>query len=315
MMRVSVASLLGLASHVRKNVYRQSTAWTTCSSVHAVNSRATPMREMCSEASSITDEVKVERLSGMDEGIVVFSLDRPLRKNAIGLQFLRQLEANLAEVEADRTARVIILQSLVEGVFCAGADLKERRSQTAAETQRFVTWLRNTFAELENLGIPSIAAVEGKALGGGCELALACDIRVAGGKAAFALPETGLAIIPGAGGTQRLPRAVRGPVAKEMILTGLEVGSEKAERIGLVNYSVEAGLAYEKALEIARKILTRGPLGVRMAKMAIDRGSEVDLSTGLAFEAACYAQLLPTTDRLEALEAFREKRVPKFRGE
>lgn len=272
----------------------------------------------CRRISSETvngSEVTLERLENDDAGIVIVSMDRPSRKNAIGKTFLRELQDAIEDAQNDRRTRVMLIRSLVPGVFCAGADLKERHDQTALEVQHFVQRLRGTYADLEALCIPSIAVVEGKALGGGCELALACDLRVAGEKAEFGLPETGLAIIPGAGATQRLPRVIGKALAKELIYTGTPIGAEKAERIGLANHTVPAGKAYEKALELARRILTRGPIAIRMAKTAMDRGVEVDITTGLAIEEACYAQLLPTKDRVEALVAFKEKRAPLFKGE
>jgi methylglutaconyl-CoA hydratase len=179
----------------------------------------------------------------------------------------------------------------------------------------FVHGLRAAFTEVEDLPMPVIAALEGAALGGGLELALACDFRVVGAEARLGLPETGLAIIPGAGGTQRLPRLIGKARAKELIFTGRRIGAQEAERLGLAEYTVGAGLALEKARALAREILPNGPIALRMAKQAVNRGVEVDRETGLALEQACYAQVIPTKDRLEGLQAFREKRKPVYRGE
>lgn len=261
------------------------------------------------------EDLKVERLQGSDAGVVVLSLDRPAARNAIGDVLLRQLEHAVGALRFDLSARVLIVRSLVDGVFCAGADLKERRKKSAAEVQQYVQRLRAAYTALEALPVPSVAAIEGSALGGGLELALSCDLRVAGSGAIFGLPETSLAIIPGAGGTQRLPRAVGRARAKELILTARRIGTLEAEEYGLVEHAVPGGQAFEKALSIAREILPRGPVAIRMAKTAVDRGADVDATSALAIEEACYAQLLPTKDRLEGLVAFAEKRSPVYRGE
>jgi methylglutaconyl-CoA hydratase len=163
--------------------------------------------------------------------------------------------------------------------------------------------------------MPTIAAIEGAALGGGLEMALACDFRIAGAKALLGCPETALAILPGAGGTQRLPRLIGVSKAKELIYTSRRIGADVAEKIGLVDYAVDEGDALERALALAREILPNGPVGVRMAKEAISKGMEVDLATGMAIERACYAQVIPTKDRVEGLMAFKEKRKPVYKGE
>lgn len=163
--------------------------------------------------------------------------------------------------------------------------------------------------------MPTIAAIEGAALGGGLEMALSCDFRIAGAKALLGCPETSLAIIPGAGGTQRLPRLIGLSKAKELIYTSRRIGADAAEKIGLVDYAVDENEALTKALELAREILPNGPIGVRMAKEAITKGFEVDQATGMAIERACYAQVIPTKDRMEGLQAFREKRKPTYKGE
>lgn len=175
--------------------------------------------------------------------------------------------------------------------------------------------LRSSFNELEQLPMPTIAAIEGAALGGGLEMALSCDFRIAGAKALLGCPETSLAIIPGAGGTQRLPRLIGLSKAKELIYTSRRIGAETAEKIGLVDYAVDENGALAKALELAREILPNGPIGVRMAKEAIAKGLEVDQVSGMAIERACYAQVIPTKDRMEGLQAFREKRKPSYKGE
>lgn len=184
-----------------------------------------------------------------------------------------------------------------------------------SEVAPFVDRLRATFTAMENLPMPTIAAIDGVALGGGLELALACDLRVAGVESKIGLTETKLAIIPGAGGTQRLPRIIGVSKAKELIYTARMLDGNAAEAIGLANAVAPSGEAYEKALELAREIRPRGPVALKMAKLAISKGMEVDKTTGFAIEEAAYAQVIPTKDRLEALAAFREKREPTFKGE
>merc|ERR1712200_111013 len=186
----------------------------------------------------------------------------------------------------------------------------ERAKMTRAEVGPFVAKGREIIGAWANLPMPVIAAVDGVALGGGLEMALACDLRVASSDARLGLTETRLAIIPGGGGTQRLPRVI-GPARA--------LKGQEAAELGLVNHCVEQNgdgdAAYQRSLQLAREILPNGPVGVAMAKVAINKGSEVDLASGLGFEEACYAQVIPTKDRIEALTAFREKRKPVFKGE
>nr|XP_038026123.1 methylglutaconyl-CoA hydratase, mitochondrial isoform X3 [Anas platyrhynchos] len=200
-----------------------------------------------------------------------------------------------------------------------GADLKERAKMHSSEVGSFVSKARATINEMANLPVPTIAAIDGTALGGGLELALACDIRVAASSAKMGLVETKLAIIPGAGGTQRLPRTIGVSLAKELIFSARIVDGEEAKSIGLISHVVEqneAGdAAYRRALALAREFLPQGPVAMRVAKLAINQGMEVDLVTGLAIEEACYAQTIPTKDRIEGLLAFKEKRPPRYKGE
>ncbi|KAL5723979.1 methylglutaconyl-CoA hydratase [Ranunculus cassubicifolius] len=264
--------------------------------------------------SVVSDSVKLERLSDTDSGIVELKLDRPKAKNAIGREMLAGLRHYLEIINVDSKANVVLINSLVPRVFCAGADLKERRTMSPSEVRDFVNSLRSTFSFIEALRIPTIAVIEGAALGGGMEMALSCDLRLCGEDAVFGLPETGLAIIPGAGGTQRLPRLVGKSNAKDLIFTGRKIDGKDAMSMGLVNYCVPAGGAHFKALEIARDINQKGPLALKMAKQAIDEGLEMDFSSALELEEECYEQLLNTTDRLEGLAAFAEKRQPVYTG-
>ncbi len=260
-------------------------------------------------------EIRLERLGGTDAGIVLLGLDRPAAKNALGGQLLAEFRGALSSLRVDAGVRVVLLHSHVPGVFCAGADLKERASMSPSEAATFVQGLRDAFTELEELPMPTIAALEGGAFGGGLELALAADLRVAGSRAEMGLVETALAIIPGAGGTQRLPRLIGLSRAKELIFTARRIGAEEAGRLGLVDRVVTSGEALPAALMLAREIQPNGPLALRLAKQAVNRGVGLNLASGLAFEQACYAQVLPTKDRLEGLAAFRDKRKPLYRGE
>lgn len=175
------------------------------------------------------------------------------------------------------------------------------------------------YSSIEQLPLPTISAIDGAAIGGGLEMALACDIRTISDDAKVGLVETRLAIIPGAGGTQRLSRIVGPAVAKEMIFTARILDGKEAAELGICNHAMpqneQNDAAYQKALEIATEILPNGPIGIRMAKKAVDHGLQVDINTAFAIEEACYAQVIPTADRLEGLKAFAEKRKPKYKGE
>lgn len=250
----------------------------------------------------------------LPSGIANLSLIREEGKNSFSKQMLADFNSAVATLHADNNVRVLIVKSKVEKVFCAGADLKERAGMPDDQVGEFVSKLRNAFTALADVPFPTIAAIEGVALGGGLELALACDLRVAGAKALLGLPETALAIIPGAGGTQRLSRVVGLAKAKELIFTGARLSPDEAAKIGLITESVPAGEAVKRAEEIAASIAEKGPLGVRMAKKAIDGGFESDLKAGLALEKECYGNVVFTHDRKEGLKAFIEKRKPVYLG-
>merc|ERR1719351_502358 len=267
----------------------------------------------------LSKDLVVERLEENDHGIVVFGINRPKAMNALSKNLGTEMEAAVNAVKFDKSVRVLVLRSHAKGAFCAGADLKERAKMTPDEVGPFVARGREIIGAWEKLPMPVIAAIDGVALGGGLEMALACDMRVASHDARMGLTETKLAIIPGGGGTQRLPRVIGLGKAKELIYTAKILNGREAESIDLVNYSVEqneAGdAAYQRSLQLARDILPNGPIGVAMAKLAINKGTEVDIASGLSFEEAAYAQVIPTKDRIEALMAFREKRKPVFKGE
>lgn len=226
-------------------------------------------------------------LEGNHEGIAILGLNRPEQRNAFSVNLVDSLSKTIDKLRYDGTARVIILRSMVPKVFCAGADLKERAVMTPKEVSSFVTNLRGVMSKLQNIPVPVLAAIDGVAVGGGLEICLACDIRVASTDSKMGLVETKLAIIPGAGGTQRLPRIINPSIAKELIYTAKVIDGIRAHDIGLVNYVVEqepkGDAAYQKCLEIAEEILPNGPLAVQVAKQAINKGIEVDLNTGNIF--------------------------------
>ncbi|KAF9453003.1 ClpP/crotonase [Macrolepiota fuliginosa MF-IS2] len=250
-------------------------------------------------------------------GIVSLALNRPQAKNAISIALLQQLRECLEEAHFDKDIRVLILKSTTVGSFCAGADLAERREMTQPQVDKFLTDLRGALGKLEALPIPTIAAIDGPALGGGLELSLACDLRVAGSEVTkIGLPETGLGIIPGAGGTQRATRVLGISRAKDLIFTARSLTAQEALEWGLVSYVSDPGTsAFDRALVLAQSIAKNAPLALRAAKQAVSRSEDLALETGLDFERASYETLLPTKDRMEALQAFREKRRPVFRGE
>ncbi|XP_028762541.1 probable enoyl-CoA hydratase 2, mitochondrial isoform X2 [Neltuma alba] len=261
-----------------------------------------------------SEYVKLQKLDGSDSGIVEVTLDRPKNKNAIDTKLMRGLKYVLELIHQDSSANVAIFTSSVPRVYCAGADLKERKTFSASEVREYSKALRATFSYLEALPIPTIAAVEGAALGGGLELALACDFRICE-DALLGLPETGHAIIPGAGATRRLPRLINKAIAKDLVLTGRRVGGREAESLGLANYCVPAGEAYSKALEVARVINEKGPIAIKAGKRAIEEGLLVsDPEEAADLEEECYEMTLNTKDRLEGLAAFVEKRKPIYKG-
>lgn len=265
------------------------------------------------------DILQLRYLEGEDKGIAVMGFNRPEAKNSFSKSMVQKLEDALSAVEFDKQVRTLIVRSLVPGIFCAGADLKERAKMPVNEVGPFVSRLRGMIGRFVSLPFPVIAAMDGTAVGGGLEMALSCDFRIAAHTTKMGVVETRLAIIPGGGGTQKLPRLVGPAKAKELIFTAKVIDGIEAEKIGLVNYSVPQNdnhdAAYQRSLELAREILPNGPIAVQMAKLAIDRGTEVDLASGLAYEGAYYAQTIPTKDRIEGLMAFKEKRKPVYKGE
>eukprot|EP01017_Pseudomicrothorax_dubius_P011277 TRINITY_DN1418_c0_g3_i2.p1 TRINITY_DN1418_c0_g3~~TRINITY_DN1418_c0_g3_i2.p1 ORF type:complete len:189 (+),score=50.67 TRINITY_DN1418_c0_g3_i2:355-921(+) len=186
---------------------------------------------------------------------------------------------------------------------------------TNEETENFVVYLRNTFQRVYQVRMPTIACIDGYALGGGLELGISCDLRIATTKSVLGLPETSLAIIPGAGGTQKLSRIVGIAKAKELIFTGKRLTAQESLNLGLVNYVEEDyEKCYQRALTIAKDIINKGPIAIEMAKASLNYSIEVDLNDGLQFEKMAYARIIRTEDRIEGLKAFNEKRSPQYKG-
>ncbi len=249
-----------------------------------------------------------------ENGIVTLTLNRPEVMNSFNFQLLHALKEQIDDVRFKRDVRVIIITGAGEKAFCSGADLKERVTLNPDQVKEFIFTIRNLFTSIEQLNKAVIGAVNGVALGGGTELALACDIRIASLNASMGLTETRLAIIPGAGGTQRLPRLVGRGKAKELIFTGQRIGAEEALNIGLVNKICDQKDLLDECKKMAAMICETGPIAIEQAKYAINYGIEADLHTGLALESNAYWVTIPTEDRLEGLAAFREKRKPVYKG-
>ncbi|XP_073908464.1 methylglutaconyl-CoA hydratase, mitochondrial isoform X2 [Castor canadensis] len=234
------------------------------------------------------DELRVRHLEEENRGIVVLGINRAYGKNSLSKNLIKMLSKAVDALKSDKKVRTIIIRSEVPGIFCAGADLKERAKMPSSEVGPFVSKIRAVINDIAS-------------------------------SAKMGLVETRLAIIPGGGGTQRLPRAIGMSLAKELIFSARVLDGQEAKAVGLISHVLEQNqegdAAYQKALDLAREFLPQGPVAMRVAKLAINQGMEVDLVTGLAIEEACYAQTISTKDRLEGLLAFKEKRPPRYKGE
>lgn len=248
------------------------------------------------------------------DGVAILTLNRPEVMNSFNFALLNALKEQVDALRFKTDVRVIIITGAGPKAFCAGADLKERATLDEQQVKEFIFTIRDLFTTIEYLNKPVIAAVNGVALGGGTELALACDIRIAASNASMGLTETRLAIIPGAGGTQRLPRLVGRGKAKELIFTGRRIDAQEALQIGLVNQIYEQDALMAECLKMAAMICETGPIAIEQAKYAINYGIETDLHTGLGIESNAYWTVIPTEDRLEGLAAFKEKRKPVYKG-
>ncbi|HJO38634.1 MAG: enoyl-CoA hydratase-related protein [Vicinamibacterales bacterium] len=251
------------------------------------------------------------RLS-VDDGVAVLTFDRPEIRNALNLETVREGEAALADLAANDGVGALVLTGGGDTAFVSGADINDLRERTRDEALAAIN--SSFFVAVERFPRPTIAAVNGYALGGGCELALACDLRIAAETAKFGQPELGLGIIPGAGATQRLPRVVGLGRAKHLILTGEIIDAAQAFDIGLVSAVVPADELEAKARDLARRILRHGPLAARLAKVALNASARVDLESGLLIETLAQAICYGSDDKREGTTAFLEKRKPRFTG-
>ena len=247
------------------------------------------------------------------ERVAIITINRPEKRNALNIQTRAEGAAALEELRADDTVRVVIITGAGDKAFIAGADIAEFAERTAI-TQREVMLERGLFNAFDTFPKPVIAMVNGYCLGGGCEVALACDIRVASDKASFGQPEINLGIIPGGGGTQRLTRLVGEGKAMEMILSGEIINAEEAFRIGLVNHVVPADQLEAKTMEIANRIAEKSPIALRLAKEAVKIASRSNLDEGLRREVDLFALCFSSEDKDEGVKAFLEKRKAEFKG-
>jgi enoyl-CoA hydratase len=249
------------------------------------------------------------------EGHVAWlTINRPESRNALSFPTLLQLRERLAEIKTDAQIWAVAITGAGDRAFCAGADLKERRTMPADQVPEFVRNIRGTMDDIAALPQPTLAAMNGHSFGGGCEMALACDLRILDENALIGLTETSLAIIPGAGGCVRLPRLVGAAKAKELILLAKRLPAPEALQIGLVHEVAPAGQVRAQAETMLQQLLCNGPLALQAAKDAIDGGQGLTTEAALQHESDCYQRTIPTTDRLEALAAFAEKRRPDFQG-
>ncbi len=249
-----------------------------------------------------------------DGFVVTVELNRPEALNAMNTAMGEDLLRCFEDLHRNRAVRAVVFTGAGTKAFCVGGDLKEREGMTDETWRAQHVIFETAAARVLHCPVPVIAAVEGFAMGGGCELAVLSDFVVCGETAVFAVPEVTRGIFPGIGGTQLLPRILGAPMAKEMIFTGRRVDAREAKAIGLVNHVVPAGQARTKALEIATTIADNGPLAVRQAKKAVNWGGETDLETGMILAIEAYNNTVTTDDRLEGVRAFNEKRKPRFTG-
>ena len=247
----------------------------------------------------------------VENGIALLTINRPKSLNALNSETLAELNTCLAELENNEEVKVVILTGSGEKSFVAGADISEMVNATPAEGRKMGLLAKEAFGRLENMPQVTIAAVNGFALGGGCEISMSCDIRVASENAKFAQPECGLGILPGFGGTQRLPRLVGKGRAKELIFTCDMISADEAFRMGLANHVVPQAELIDYCKAMAGRIMKNGPYAVSLAKQAINTGMDTDLDSGLKLEANLFGLSFSTADKMEGMTAFLEKRKEK----
>ena len=248
----------------------------------------------------------------VEEGIAIITISHP-PANALDKKTTYELDQVLDELAQDTNAKIIVLTGAGGKIFVAGADISLFPEMGQEEGETFSLELQRVFNKIEGFDKVVICAVNGMALGGGCELAMACDIRVATETAKFGQPEVNLGVIPGAGGTQRLPRLVSKGKAKELIFTADMISAAEAKEIGLVDRVAPKGEAVDEAKKMAKKIMSKGPIAIRLAKKAIDEGINMTLGEGLKLEAKLFGELFTTEDQKEGARAFLEKRAAQFK--
>lgn len=249
-----------------------------------------------------------------EDYLAILTINRPKALNALNGDTLFEIEAAIKDVKADPNIKVMIVTGSGDKSFVAGADITFMLPLSPAEGRYFSDVGEKVFRQFELMEKPVIAAVNGFALGGGCELAMACDIRLASENALFGQPEVGLGIIPGFGGTQRLPRLIGEGRAKELTYTADTINAQEAYRIGLVNHVYPQDQLMDEAKKMAKKIASKGPLAVGYSKFAIGKGMQVDIDTAMSIESDMFGMSCATEDKFEGMTAFVEKRKPAFKG-
>lgn len=247
-----------------------------------------------------------------EDNIGIITINRPQALNALSTEVLYELRTILQQIKEDSRVKVVIITGMGDKAFVAGADIAEMVAKTVDEGYRYSRLGQEIFSMIESLPQPVIAVVNGYALGGGCELAMACDLRIASEKARFGQPEINLGIIPGYGGTQRLPRLIGKTKAMELLLTADMIGAAEAERLGLVNTVVPADKLMDTAKAMANKIAAKGQIAIRATKAAVNKGLQADIDTACAYEAGLFGVCFASEDRKEGMAAFMEKRPAKF---
>ncbi|RJQ75234.1 MAG: hypothetical protein C4519_16000 [Desulfobacteraceae bacterium] len=250
-----------------------------------------------------------------NEGIATITLNRPDRLNALSIRLKEELAAAFETAGKDHEVLVVILTGGLK-CFSAGADIKERAKIQVSQAEAYFNRMKSHefYCRIENFEKPVIAAISGVAVGGGCELSLVCDLRIASETARFGVPEVKLGMIPAAGGTQRLPRIIGMTKAKELLYTGEFIDAQEAYRVGLVNKVVGVEQLIEEARALARKLIGHPPLAIKFAKRAVNAGMEMEITSALDYESYCAALLSVSEDRIEGFNAFVEKRKPVFKG-
>ncbi|NLC08108.1 MAG: hypothetical protein GX755_09140 [Syntrophomonadaceae bacterium] len=247
------------------------------------------------------------------DSVAVVTLNDPKANNAFSFQLVSELSQAIDEAANNEAVRVVMITG-GEKVFAAGGDIEGMLKMSVQEASHYSETVQKVFLKIESLGKPVIAVVGGPAIGGGCELTLICDLRIASTRAKFGQPEVDLGVMPGAGATKRLTRLVGPALAKEMIFTGKLIDAATAKEIGLVNQVVEPADLMNEAMKLARKIATKAPLAIRLAKETINRGMDTDIVSATEYETRGFALLFSTADRQEGMRAFLEKRRPDFQG-